>query len=395
MDDEMAGANSQKPIALDPVSIAIKVYDYQWAATFGLTPEDAAAELATDGVDTVLVCNQIDPLPTSGVDQEGYLAGGLSPTVATDRAFSDALRAAGMRVYQTTALFFDPGLLASFPNARPVDANGELDRGFDWYHGVCPTHDDFLEAKIERLRRVAEALAPDGFFLSFTRFPGFWENWVPGFVFGNADRFCFCDRCRARFADDMKIALPPGGVADQARVILEGYAAEWTVWRTARIVDAIARISGEVRAVVPDASVMLNTLPFPASEFGGLDVRREIAAQDLATLRGVVDRFELMTYLQILDRPDSWLGPVVANARQDTPDRPLLCTLQVAPLYAAGIHAGRGRAEAISAGDLDRTARAALAAGADGLVFYHWTDFLVDEAEGGSKRQVLRGLKDD
>jgi hypothetical protein len=89
------------------------------------------------------------------------------------------------------------------------------------------------------------------------------------------------------------------------------------------------------------------------------------------------------------------LEPVVSDARRDAPDRPLLCTLQVAPLYTEGIHAGRGRAEAITADDLDRTARAALAAGADGLVFYHWTDFLVDAAEGGSKRQVLRGLKDD
>ena len=64
----------------------------------------------------------------------------------------------------------------------------------------------------------------------------------------------------------------------------------------------------------------------------------------------------------------------------------------IAPLYTEGIHAGRGRAPAISAADLDRTARSALAAGADGLVFYHWTDFLLDGAEGGQKRSVLRAL---
>ena len=111
-------------------------------------------------------------------------------------------------------------------------------------------------------------------------------------------------------------------------------------------------------------------------------------------LRGSVDRFELMTYLQILDRPDAWLETVVADARRALPDRPLYCTLQVAPLYTEGIHAGRGRALEISAEDLDHSARAALAAGADGLVFYHWTDFLVDEAAGGRKRAVLRGLSE-
>jgi hypothetical protein len=370
----------------------MKVYDYQWSASFGLDAVTAADELARDGVDTVLVRNQIDPLPTSGVDQEAYLVSGAPVTVATDRAWSDALRAAGLRVYQTTALFFDPGLLQSFPDARPVDANGAPDTGFDWYLGVCPTHDGFLAAKIDRLQHVVAELEPDGLFLSFTRYPGFWENWVPGYAFSNADRFCFCSRCRARFTEDLEIEIPPGDTATQARVILEDYGALWTSWRAQRIVEVVGRIAAAVRAVRPDLEIMLNTLAFPASDFGGLDARRVIAAQDLGMLRGSVDRFELMTYLQILDRPDSWLEFVVTDARRALPDRPLYCTLQVAPLYTDGIHAGRGRAEKITAEELDHSARAALAAGADGLVFYHWTDFLVDEAVGGRKRAVLRGL---
>ena len=372
----------------------MKVYDYQWAATFGMDGAMAAAELVRDGVDTVLIRNQIDPLPTSGVDQEGYLAaGGLS--AEPDRAWPDALREAGLRVYQTTALFFDPELLASFPDARPINARGEPDGGFDWYRGVCPTHEGYLAAKIDRLRRVVAELEPEGLFLSFTRFPGFWENWVPRYEFTAADRFCFCARCRDLFARDEGVDLPGGGAAEQAWFILERHGAAWTDWRCARIVEAISRIVAATRQERPDLEIILNTLAFPASDFHGMDVRREIAAQDLSKLRPVVDRFELMTYLQILDQRDDWLAPVVEDARRDAPDRPLLCTLQVAPLYTEGVHAGRGRAAEISASALERTARSALAAGADGLVFYHWTDFLVDEAEGGRKRAVLRGLAHD
>jgi hypothetical protein len=373
-------------------SFAMKVYDYQWSATFGMDAATAAAELARDGVDMALVCNQIDPLPTSGVDQEGYLASGKRPSVATDRAWSDALRGEGLRVYQTTALFFDPALMATFPDARPVDANGNAHSGFDWYLGVCPTHEGYLAAKIDRLRRVATELNPDGLFLSFTRYPGFWENWVPGYVFTDADRYCFCPRCRARFAADLNIEIPDGDVATQAKFILGQLGPAWTAWRCRQIVAAIERIAGLVREGNPDLPIMLNTLAFPAADFDGWNVRREIAAQDLASLAAVVDRFELMTYLQILKRPDAWLAPVVADACRLAPDRPLLCTLQVAPLYAEGVHAGRGRVDAITASDLDHSARAALAAGADGLVFYHWTDFLVDQAEGGRKRAVLREL---
>jgi hypothetical protein len=370
----------------------MKVYDYQWATTFGMDAPTAAAALAGDGVDTVLIRNQFDPLPTSGVDQEAYLGSGQRLPAATDREWSDALRAVGLSVFQTTALFFDPELLQSFPDARPIDANGNPDRGFDWYLGVCPTHEGYLAAKIARLRRVATELEPDGLFLSFTRYPGFWENWVPGYTFTCADRFCFCPRCRERFAADLGLNMPAADAAVQAGFILDEHGSSWTAWRAARIVEAIARIAAVVRAHDPSIEIMLNTLAFPASDFAGLDARREIAAQDLTMLRDVVDRFELMTYLQILARPDDWLEPVIADARRDAPNRPLFCTLQVAPLYTEGVHAGRGRDQEITAADLDRTARAALDAGADGLVFYHWTDFLVDEAAGGSKRDVLRGL---
>ena len=370
----------------------MKVYDYQWSATFGMDAVTAAAELARDGVETVLVRNLIDPLPTSGVDQEEYLASGEPLSVATDRAWSDALRAAGLRVYQTTALFFDPELLLAFPDARPIDAGGKPDAGFDWYLGVCPTHEGYLEAKIERLRAVAAELEPDGLFLSFTRYPGFWENWVPGYTFTNSDRFCFCPRCRGQFSRDLGLDLGPDDAAAQARIILDEHAAAWTGWRSARLVEAIERIAAIVRTERPGLQIMLNTLAFPASDFDGLDVRKEIAAQDLSVLRETVDQFELMTYLQILARPDAWLETVITDARAAVAHRPLFCTLQAAPLYTEGAHAGRGRAEEIMAEDLDRTARTALEAGADGLVFYHWTDFLVDEAEGGGKRAVLRAL---
>ncbi len=368
----------------------MKVYDYQWAATFGMSPAMAADALREDGISTVLMRNGIDPLPDSGVDQSSY---GPQPDLRSlDLALAEALRDAGMTVFQTTALFFDPALVQRFPDARPVDATGMPSTGFDWYLGACPTHEGYLAEKVARMVAVARELRPNGYFLSFTRYPGFWENWTPDYCFSNADRFCFCDRCRALFVHDLGLTLPDGDVARQAAFILDQHGAAWTRWRCERILAAVQQIALALRTEVPHLPLMLNTLPFPAADFHNLDARREIAAQDLTLLSSVFDRFELMTYLQILNRPDAWLNEVLADARQAAPDSELLCTLQVAPLYTEGVHAGRGRASDITAADLDATARAALDAGADGLVFYHWTDFLVDEAAGGTKRQILRGL---
>jgi hypothetical protein len=143
----------------------------------------------------------------------------------------------------------------------------------------------------------------------------------------------------------------------------------------------------------PNMSIMLNTLPFPASDFDSQNVRREYAAQDLGLLAPHVERFELMTYLQILNRPISWITPAVADAKLSlSAGRELVCTLQISALYTDGIHRHRRRATDVTAAEIEAAAFEALDAAADGLVFYHWTDFLQDEAHGGSKRAALRRI---
>jgi hypothetical protein len=225
------------------------------------------------------------------------------------------------------------------------------------------------------------------------RYPGFWENWTwaPDYRFGAADRFCFCDRCRSLFFASIGVRFPNGRATEQASVILTEYRAPWNAWREARIADIVMRVKDTVAPYV--STLMLNTLPFPRSDFGGLDVRAELAAQNLGLLGEGIDRFELMTYLQILNRPVAWLVDAVADARALLPvGKDLVCTLQVGALYTEGVHRNRHRPDAVTADELIRAGRIALDSGADGLVFYHWTDFLVDEAAGGAKRRALQVL---
>jgi hypothetical protein len=377
-------------------SIAMKVYDLQWFTTYGMDYADAARALREDGVDTILAQNFIDPLPSSGVDQTAYLARYRDRLAEFDDLdWVEALREAGLRVLQTTATFFDPAALGQFPDARPVDALGEPDMGFDWYTGVCPTSEGYLRWKIGRLEQVVETLEPDGLFLQFTRFPGFWENWTwtPHHAFGAGDQYCFCERCRGLFQEETGIELAPGDARAQAEAILNRHGEAWVGWRSRRLVRAIERIVRESGAEERGLEIVLNTLPFPSSDFGGLDVRRTIAAQDLRLLEEVIDGFELMTYLQILNRPVAWIEDAVRDARNAlSEDSRVVCTLQVAPLYTEGVHVGRNRATEIPAEQLREAGETALRAGADGLVFYHWTDFLDDEAAGGTKRSALREL---
>lgn len=375
--------------------IAMKVYDLQWFTTYGMSYADAAGQLAADGVTVVLTQNRLDPLPSSGVDQRAYLAAyGERLAAYDDLAWVEAVRAAGMEAHQTTATFFDPAALETFPDARPINARGEPDRGIDWYTGVCPTHEGYLRWKIDRITAAVRSYRPESMFLQFTRFPGFWENWTwnPDYVFTDSDRYCFCDRCRALFANASGFVLPDGDLATQAQAILAGAPEVWNAWRAHRLHEDIQRIASALEPLGAPP-LTLNTLPFPRSDFDGQDVRRTIVAQDLSLLSGTISTFELMTYLQILHRPASWVRDAVTDARALVgSDRSIVTTMQVAPLYTDGIHATRNRPPDVTAADLLEAGTVALDAGVDGLVFYHWTDFLEDEAGGGRKRAALREL---
>lgn len=375
--------------------IAMKVYDLQWFTTYGMSYDEAAAALAGDGVTVVLTQNRLDPLPSSGVDQQAYLTA-FADRLSTydDLAWVDACRAAGMKVHQTTATFFDPAALERFRDARPIDALGEPDRGIDWYTGICPTHQGYLDWKIDRIRAAVAAYRPDSMFLQFTRFPGFWENWTwnPDYAFSKADQYCFCDRCRTLFAEATGFVLPAGDLRTQATAILTEAPEQWTVWRSHWLKNAIEQI-GTALQPLGAPPLMLNTLPFPSHDFGGLDVRRSVVAQDLTLLRDTIATFELMTYLQILNRPSAWILDAVTDARALTgPGPEIVTTLQVGPLYTQGIHASRRRAPVVTPDDLLDAGTVALESGVDGLVFYHWTDFLEDAAAGGRKREILRQL---
>ena len=108
----------------------MKVYDYQWSASFGMDADDCRGRAGAGRRRHRRWCGTRSiPYRRPGSIRRGIWRPARRYRVATDRAWSDALRAAGLRVYQTTALFFDPGLLQSFPDARPVNANGDPARG--------------------------------------------------------------------------------------------------------------------------------------------------------------------------------------------------------------------------------------------------------------------------
>ena len=62
---------------------------------------------------------------------------------------------------------------------RPIGADGQEMEKIDWYVGINPAMERFVIDQTARIGQAVRDLDPDGVFLSFTRWPGFWELWMP------------------------------------------------------------------------------------------------------------------------------------------------------------------------------------------------------------------------
>ncbi len=367
--------------------VAMKSYGYEWTNTYGLTADEAAKTLARQGVDWVLVQNLIDPLPGSAVDQSppgpGY----------DDRRFRDALRAHDIRIFEATAVFFQPAALRAQPDLRPIDASGAPFEQFGWYVGLCPSSLDYLAQRAAICEEVVSSFEPDGVFLSFVRFPGFWEMWMPETQRTTIREYCFCARCTTRFEAETGQRLPAGDVAMRAAVLQHELRDAWTTWKCGLIASTVASLRTAAKRVRPGIEVMANCVALGRGDYENAVM--EVLGQSLEAMSAATDHFELMFYHQIMRRePGVWIRSMVAEARARTP-RTILACLQgkadyLDPLYSAG-----RRRPTIPIEEFQTALDAIAVSPADGVMVYHWKDFLEDQAVGGGRMAAaLRAFKD-
>lgn len=361
--------------------VATKLYGYDWWPAHGgpdHRPYEAVADaLAEAGTRMVLVQNQLDPLPASDVQQ-------LPPEGEyDDLRVREVLRDRGIRCFEATSVFFQPGVYRQRPDLHPVGADGTKHAPIGWYVGLCPSSEEYLEQRAKQLQRVAADLQPDGLFLDFIRFPGFWEMWTPGTDRAAIREYCYCPRCRSRFARDTGIKLPddPGPAA----AILQGpLRDEWTAWKCELIATTVRLVREAVTQVAPRIEIMINLVPPFIG--GGLDgVGEEVLGQRVESLATVGEHLSVMVYHQILNRrPRDWIPAVVTTLRSRTA-RTIIPCLQVRPTYLDGIYAHARRNPDIGPEEFQECVTAVAASRADGIMTYHWSDVLAEDAATGGR----------
>lgn len=369
----------------DPV-VAVKCYGFEWMTELGFDESTAAATMSSHGVDWALVQNVLDPLPTSGVAQR-------IPDTYDEARFRDEIRARDIKVFESTAVFFQPHEVEAQPELRPVADDGSPMTKLDWYLGVSPHSRDYLAKRVELMEEVVATHEPDGVFLSFIRFPGFWESITVDVAREDIRDYGFSPGSLARFQEDTGIELPDAPTTVQARVVLGELRSRWTAWKCGVVRESVEALVAAANRVRPETECLINGLPFPRSDRG--NISEEIFGQDLGGISTVAEHIEAMVYHQILkEDPLTWIPQVVADLRPRVQGTLLPC-IQTTATYTSPPHDGAARNPALPPEEVAAVIRSIAGTAADGVSVYHWTDVAADErAADGLIAHALRRYKD-
>ncbi|HAL62635.1 MAG TPA: hypothetical protein DCP08_09560 [Chloroflexi bacterium] len=367
------------------IEIGMKIYDNDWFLKYDLSYKEAARCLRDWGVTFVLAQSRFLPMPDSAVKSE--VPPELADLYATydDRKFRDALAKEGIEYWAAVCMFFDPKALDADPSLRPVGSDGRPMGKIDWYVGISPSMEGFVSNKTAAIERAVRELEPDGVFLSFTRWPGFWELWMPHHTRQDFPEYSYDLHTMDRFVRETGVNVPTRDPADAASWI-EAHAREaWTSWKCQVVVNVIRQAKDTCRKTKSDIQIMLNTLPFRARDFDG--AQEKVFGQRIEVLADVVDAFEVMTYHQILKRPTSWL-PKIGEEVKNRSGRRTVCTLQARPLYLNGIYARDNRSPTLSVEEFAEAVSAAEQSSVDGIVVFVWSDLLEEVLKQNDTRRV-------
>jgi hypothetical protein len=354
-------------------NLGTKNYDTDWFLKYDLSYTQAAKLLKSWGFSFIMTQSRFLPMADSAVPSEITPAMEERYASYDDQKFREALGKEGISYWPTLCTFFNPPGLEEDLTLRPIDASGSPMRMIDWYVGVSPSHEAYVTRQVEAVTKIVEKLEPEGIFLSFIRWPGFWELWMPHHSRTDFPEYNYDENSLKRFTLETGLQLPSMDPIEASTWIETNARETWTTWKCGIITDVVRQVGEGAKAVKPDTQIMINTLPFGGTEYD--TARDKTFGQSLDSLSEVVDIFEVMTYHQILKRPVDWIPAIGQEVKQRT-GKKTLCTLQAEPLYLDGMHKIEGRKTTIDKEEFTQAVNAVESANLDGVVVFVWSDLL-------------------
>jgi hypothetical protein len=187
------------------------------------------------------------------------------------------------------------------PELVPIGVDGRPIRYGQLVQGVCLSQRDFLDQIEASLRAGAQAYQPDGIWLDYLTYAGWFEMPDP-----DLQESCFCAACIANFCEQTGVDAPTPAE------ILARHADAWAAHKCARVAAFAARYAQVIRAALPGCQIGAYMCPWMPEEFDGALTR--IFAQDYALLAPAIDIFTPLIYGVKSGRPAGWGRAFLAQA---------------------------------------------------------------------------------
>ena len=226
---------------MEKLQLGMKIYSYDWYWKYGLSYGQAAKLLKEQGVSFVISQNEYIPSMNTAAKAEVPPEHMSRFQDYDDIPFRQALKAAGIEYWVSALMFFHPREMETYGN-YPVGIDGKPCEKQDWYIGACPSSDAYVAHKVDQIARAVEILQPDGVFLGFMRFPGFWEIWLPGTDRDSWNDCCYCDNCMEKFQKWSGITVAEPEPSRRGAWIRENCYAQYALWKANRLRDVILQI---------------------------------------------------------------------------------------------------------------------------------------------------------
>ena len=195
----------------------------------------------------------------------------------------------------------------------------EKSKNGNWLKMVCPNDEEYLNYRIEYLKKALRQCEFTGVSLDFIRYFVFWES-----VFENTDpktlrNSCFCDVCIKKYEEFA-----------QTNEITED---KWTEFKCNTINEKVKKILTDLRLEFPDLKANLHAIPWLKDDFDG--AIKKIAGQDFSLLAKQLDQISPMVYSKMLNHDGAWINKVVSGIYNEISDKnvKILPAVQIQKVY--------------------------------------------------------------
>lgn len=302
----------------------------------------------------------------SGARLDDY---GINALFVHSRSIDDALvrraRAEGARVYAEFAAFNGSAWLArpEGGDAWPIEASGARSPKQTWFLGICPTHEPFLQSRLDELEMLVTTRQLDGVWLDYLHWHAQFEDPQPGLP-----ETCFNASCLERFRRET------GVKAATAAEILSRHERQWRDWRCSVVVDFARRCRAVLQRHSPKMLLGNYQCAWRDDEHAG--ARRRILGLDLDAMAKVFDVMSPMVYHGRSGHSVEWVRRNVA----------WLCRRVRVPVWPIVQAWSDPKGHKVSSEEFEAVLRAGLSGGSSGVMMFT----LGAVAEDAAKMAVLK-----